>query len=220
LITIVIPVKGEETPGAAFFARAAGHDVVVAADASTGPAVLDAFRATGASIVVGTGPRGLRLVDAARGARGDVLVFLHADTLLPAAWDDRVREAIDGGAVAGAFRLAFDGGGLRMAWVAAWANFRTRFTRIPYGDQAPFVRRDVYERLGGHAPWPLLEDVELYERLRKEGRIAILPDAVRTSPRRYLERGVARTVLTNWRTLIRYRRGVNVEELARDYRKS
>ena len=123
-----------------------------------------------------------------------LFLFLHADTLLPVGWERAIRRAIASGAVGGAFRLSFSGGGARMRWVAFWANARTAFTRVPYGDQAPFVRRDVYERLGGHPPWPLLDDWDFARRLRKEGHIEILRDAVETSPRRYLEAGVARTV--------------------------
>ena len=105
-----------------------------------------------------------------------------------------------------------------MRWVAFWANLRTRLTRVPYGDQAPFVRRDVYEKLGGHAPWPLLDDWDFARRLRREGHIEILRNAVETSPRRYLERGVAKSVWTNWKILWKVKRGATPEELARLYR--
>jgi hypothetical protein len=152
-----------------------------------------------------------------------VLVFLHADTALPAGWADAVVRAIAEGAVGGAFRLGFSGGGFRMTWVAFWANVRTRFTRVPYGDQAPFVRRDVYERLGGHSPWPFLEDWDFSRRLvQAEGRrgIALLRERVETSPRRYLERGVARTVMRNWDILRRVKRGESPEKLAGRYRAS
>ena len=91
-------------------------------------------------------------------------------------------------------------------------------TRVPYGDQAPFVRRDVYERLDGHRPWPLLDDWDFARRLRGEGRIEILREAVKTSPRRYLERGVAKTVWTNWTILWKVKRGATPEELAALYR--
>ena len=84
-----------------------------------------------------------------------------------------MRAAIASGAAGGAFRLGFSGGGWRMAWVAVWANLRNLFTRVPYGDQAPFVRRDVYERLGGHRPWPFLDDWDFARRLGDEGRVAL-----------------------------------------------
>jgi len=108
-----------------------------------------------------------------------------------------------------------------MAWVAAWANFRTRVTKVPYGDQAPFVRRDVYERLRGHEPWPFLEDWDFSRRLRDtEGRahVALLRARVETSPRRYLEKGVWRTVRRNWEILRRVKRGEAPEHLAALYR--
>jgi hypothetical protein len=80
------------------------------------------------------------------------------------------------------------------------------------------MRRDVYEHLGGHRPWPLLEDWDLARRLRGEGRVALLPLAVATSPRRYLERGVLRTVLKNWKILRKVKRGESAERLAELYR--
>ncbi len=105
--------------------------------------------------------------------------------------------------------------------MAAWANVRTRITKVPYGDQAPFVRREVYERLGGHRPWPFLEDRDLSIRLKQaEGRarIALLRARVETSPRRYLEKGVWKTVRGNWEILRRVRGGESPAELAKRYR--
>jgi len=157
--------------------------------------------------------------EAASSSSEEIFLFLHADTLLPSGWERAIREAIASGAAGGAFRLSFSGGGARMRWVAFWANTRTAFTRVPYGDQAPFVRRDVYERLSGHRPWPLLDDWDLARRVRDAGPIVLLRDTVSTSPRRYLERGVTRTVLNNWTTLWRFRRGASPEELAELYRR-
>jgi hypothetical protein len=136
-------------------------------------------------------------------------------------WDVSVRAALARGAAGGAFRLGFSGGDPRMAWVAAWANLRTDFTKVPYGDQAPFVHRDVYERLGGHRPWPLLEDWDFSRRLvaaEGKSRVEILGERVRTSPRRYLEKGVWKTVRRNWEILRRVKRGEAPERLATLYR--
>jgi hypothetical protein len=214
-------MRGEPPPEMEFLAALEGGavEVLVAADPGTPPGTLAALAAAGARSVLLSGPRGKRLLEAALAARGEVLLFLHADTILPAGWRAAVERAVAGGAVAGAFRLGFAGGGRRLAWVAFWANLRTAITHVPYGDQAPFVRRDVYARIGGHAPWPLLEDVDLGQRLKREGRVALLPERVLTSPRRYLERGVLKTVLLNWRTLIRFRKGVSPERLAEEYRR-
>ncbi|MGZ6987791.1 MAG: hypothetical protein ACXVH0_02410 [Thermoanaerobaculia bacterium] len=225
-IAVIVPVAaGEATPPALFFERVleaeATVSLVVAADLEISSNVREAFTRAGARILRSAAARGQRMREAASSSSEEVsfFLFLHADTMLPSGWERAMREAIAAGAVGGAFRLAFSGGGARMRWVAFWANARTAFTRAPYGDQAPFVRRDVYERLLGHRPWPFLEDVDFAERLKREGRVAILSVAVQTSPRRYLERGVLRTVLVNWRTLFRFRRGVSPERLAEEYRK-
>lgn len=241
MISVVIAVRDEGPPSALVLARlspvegrgegaeGAGRteplEVLVAATPGTPAGTIEAWRAFGARVLVADSPRGARLSAAAAEARGDLLLFLHADTLLPEGWAAAVRRGLAEGAVGGAFRLAWDdafpapslarGAALRL--VAWTARLRTSLTRVPYGDQAPFARRDVYLRIGGHAPWPLLEDVDLFERLRREGRIALLPEEVRTSPRRYLGLGVARTVLGNWRILLAWRLGASPEELGRTY---
>ncbi|HSB62722.1 MAG TPA: hypothetical protein VLJ18_01095 [Thermoanaerobaculia bacterium] len=241
-IGVIVPLAaGEALPPKIFFERVFGGgrpgiQLVAAADAEISSDVREAFAKAGARVHMSSAPRGQRLREAAlftfeesspsspsspssSSAEISLLLFLHADTLLPIGWEEAVRGAVASGAVGGAFRLSFSGGGARMRWVAFWANLRTRLTRVPYGDQAPFVRRDVYEKLGGHPRWPLLDDWDFARRLRREGRIEILRNAVETSPRRYLERGVARTVWTNWKILWKMKRGGTPEELARLYRR-
>ena len=225
-IAVIVPIAaGEPAPPGIFFERIMSAEspvsLVVAADSGISSNVCEAFAHAGARIHRSPAARGQRMREAAFSSSEEIslFLFLHADSLLPSGWEGAIRRAISSGAVGGAFRLSFSGGGLRMRWVAFWANARTEFTRVPYGDQAPFVRRDVYEKVGGHAPWPLLDDWEFAKRLRKEGRIEILPEAVETSPRRYLEHGIARTVLSNWRTLWRFRHGASPEELAELYRR-
>jgi hypothetical protein len=228
-IAVIVPVAaGEAPPPEIFFERvmraAPPVSLFAAADARIAEETRIAFECAGATVfTLEESPRGARLARAAQSSSSSeeisLFLFLHADTLLPFGWESAIRRAIASGAVGGAFRLSYFGGGARMRWVAFWANARTEFTRVPYGDQAPFVRRDVYERLGGHPPWPLLDDWDFARRLRKQGRIEILRDAVETSPRRYLERGVVKTVLGNWRILWKARRGEPPEQLSERYRR-
>jgi hypothetical protein len=236
-IAVIVPVAaGEAPPPGIFFERVLGAEapvsLLVAADSEISSNVREAFARAGARLHLSPAPRGQRLREAAffnfeessssspsSSSSAEIFLFLHADTLLPSGWEVAIRRAIASGAAGGAFRLSYFGGGARMRCVAFWANARTAFTRVPYGDQAPFVRRDVYERLGGHPPWPLLDDWDFARRLRKQGRIEILRDAVETSPRRYLERGVVKTVLGNWRILWKARRGEPPEQLSERYRR-
>lgn len=231
-IAVIVPVGVDEAaPPGVFFERVRGDPtlapqtvLVVAAHEEVSSNVREAFSKAGARLRLSPAPRGQRLREAAASLPFEeslALLFLHADTILPVGWDSGVRAALARGAVGGAFRLGFSGGDPRMAWVAWWANLRTRVTKVPYGDQAPFVTRDVYERLGGHRPWPFLEDWDFSRRLvAAEGRerVALLRARVETSPRRYLERGVWRTVRGNWEILRRVRRGEAPEDLAKRYR--
>jgi len=231
-IAVIVPVgAGEVSPSWDFFERVRGDPptappplLIAAAHEGISSSVRGAFAKAGASLRLSEAPRGQRLLETVASLpleESSVLVFLHADTLLPVGWGTEVRAALARGAAGGAFRLGFSGGDPRMAWVSAWANLRTSFTKVPYGDQAPFVRRDVYERLGGHAPWPFLEDWDFSRRLvATEGRarVALLRARVETSPRRYLDNGVARTVARNWEILRRVKRGEAPEQLAALYR--
>jgi hypothetical protein len=227
-IAVIVPVGAAEAPPPGiFFERVRGAvppvSLLAAADAGISSRVREAFTAAGARLHVSPAPRGQRLREAAASLPSEetLLLFLHADTILPLGWDSAVRAALARGAAGGAFSLGYAGGGARMAWVAWWANLRTRFTRVPYGDQAPFVRRDAYERLGGHRPWSLLEDWDFSRRLvASEGRarVALLRARVESSPRRYLEKGLWKTIRRNWEILRRVKRGEAPERLAERYR--
>ena len=155
----------------------------------------------------------------AHAAVNEALIFLHADTRLPSGAADAVDEALAGGADFGGFRLAFSEGALMLRVAAALINLRTTLTRCPGGDQAQFVRRPAFFRLGGFLEIPLMEDYDLAIRMKRSGRSVLLPLTVKTSGRRFLRKGVLRTAASNWRTIIRYRRGADIDALARSYRR-
>ncbi|MCI0403054.1 MAG: TIGR04283 family arsenosugar biosynthesis glycosyltransferase [Acidobacteria bacterium] len=161
--------------------------------------------------------RGRQLDAGARAATGDVLLFLHADSVLPAAATRKIEQALRSpGAVAGCFRVCFDQSGpwsLRV--VAAGINLRTRLTRSGTGDQAIFMRRAVYQEAGGFPEWPLFEDVELVSRIKRWGRFCVLDDAVTISPRRFLRFGVWSTTLRMYGLRLAFYAGVSPFTLAR-----
>ncbi len=149
-------------------------------------------------------------------AQNDHIIFLHADTLLPAGAAEAV---VNAKADFGGFRIAFAERALKLRIAAAMINLRTAITRCPWGDQAQFVRRDVFLAAGGFLEIPIMEDYDLALRMRRRGRSMVLPLTVVTSGRRFLRKGVLRTAFTNWSIIASYHRGVSPDELARAYRR-
>jgi rSAM/selenodomain-associated transferase 2 len=135
----------------------------------------------------------------ARAAHGDILLFLHADTLLPADAAAAIARALaDRRVVGGRFDVSFGSPGRAFRLIATFMNWRSRLTGIATGDQAIFVRRDVFEALGGYPDIPLMEDVELSARLKRQGPIQCLRSRVTTSARKWEREGIVRTVVLMW----------------------
>jgi rSAM/selenodomain-associated transferase 2 len=201
---------------------------------------LQPLRARGVEIVLadggstdGTGQRAAPWVDAvaasrsgravqmnagAELARADALLFLHADTRLPPLADVRVLQALAGSAVWGRFDVDIEGRPWMLQVVAALMNLRSRLSGIATGDQAIFVTRAAFERVGGFPAQPLMEDIEISRRLKRLSRPACLRARVCTSGRRWEQRGVWRTIVLMWRLRWRYWRGESAAELAKAYR--
>lgn len=166
------------------------------------------------------GPRGRarQMNHGARQARGDILLFLHADTLLPADGLEAARRVLQQpGAVGGAFRLRIVPATLALRLVAWGANLRSRFGGLPYGDQALFVSRHAFEELGGYDDVPFMEDIRLVQALRRRGRLIIVPRAVATSGRRWQRDGVLFTTARNLVLMTLYFCGVQPATLKRWY---
>lgn len=151
-------------------------------------------------------------------SQADVLLFLHADTLLPPTALEDIQRAIDQGALWGRFDVRIVGQSVWLPLVAALMNARSRLSGIATGDQSMFVRRATFESLGGFAALPLMEDVELSTRLRALARPACLRSRVQTSGRRWDQNGAWRTIFLMWRLRWRYWRGESAHHLARAYR--
>ena len=151
-------------------------------------------------------------------AGGEILLFLHADTRLPAAALDGVRAALTGESCWGRFDVIIEGRAPMLRVVAWLMNRRSHITGIATGDQALFVTRRAFEAVGGYPDQPLMEDIEISKRLLGLSRPACLPEKVSTSGRRWESRGVWSTILLMWRLRWAYWRGVPASRLARDYR--
>ncbi len=165
-------------------------------------------------------PRGraVQMNKGAEAASGDIYIFLHADTLLPEDALDVIEHACTSRqVVGGAFRLGFDSEKLAYRLVAFTANLRSRWRGIFTGDQAYFVRADNFKAIGGFPEIALMEDLEIITRLRKVGKVVLLPRSITTSARRHQKVGLARSVLFMWYLRTLYKCGVSPEQLQRKY---
>ncbi len=225
-IAVIVPVLNEARGIHACLDALLAHDVakIVIVDGGSHDAtreVVQTYTAGHADnrIVLIESPRGRahQMNAGAQAASADVLLFLHADTQLPEHAVARCREAIEGGAVWGRFDVRFNDNHGLLPLVAFLMNWRSRLTGICTGDQGIFVRRDVFDRLGGFAAIPLMEDIELSCRLKRVARPARLRDPVTTSARRWIEQGVLRTIVRMWWLRLRYFLGVPADKLAHAY---
>ena len=222
LISIVIPAL-DEAPNLERLlpdlrARFAAAEIVLVDGGSADATAATAARFPEVRLLVSPRGRARQMNAGARQARGDVLLFLHADTRLPdgalAAVDAAVR---DPGVVAGRFDIRFDNARPVFRMIAWFMNQRSRWSGISTGDQAIFVCREAFETLGGYPDMPLMEDVELCRRLKRRGRIAALRLRVTTSARKWEREGATRTILLMWLLRFLYLAGVAPARLHRWY---
>ncbi len=151
-------------------------------------------------------------------AEGPFLVFLHADTRLPEGFGHHVRRILtQSGVAAGAFQLQIDVPSARLRFIEKTANWRSQYLQMPYGDQAIFLRAELFREMGGFPDLPIMEDFELIHRLKGRGRIVIAPAAVLTSARRWEKLGALRTTLINQLMILGFYLGFEPSSLARWY---
>jgi len=217
VISVVIPTLNEERllSGTIESVRREAAEILVVDGGSTDrtPAVA---AAAGARVLESSRGRGTQLDRGAREARGDWIVFLHADTRLETGWCASIL-GLDGGVLGGAFRFALDTP-RRARRYTEWAvALRCRVLGLPFGDQAIFCRRGAYEEAGGFPGEPLFEDVAFVLRLRRLGPTVLLPNAAVTSSRRWETDGAALTTLRNNALLLMFLVGVSPSRLARLY---
>jgi rSAM/selenodomain-associated transferase 2 len=220
LLSIIIPALNEARDIGATLAAAArvkGLTEVVVVDGGSADGTAEVARACGARVVASARGRGAQMHAGALAARGDVLWFLHADTLAPADAAACIARALaDARAVGGNFRIRFDGASGASRFLT-WLYPRLRLLGLAYGDSGFFVRRAAYERAGGFKPFPIFEDLDLLRALWRQGRFVQAEACVVTSSRRFEGRSFA-LIFARWSLLqTLYWLGVSPYTLARLY---
>lgn len=225
-ISVIIPVLRERdqlndlVKTLAACAPGVPHEVIVVDGDPLGGTIKDITDSRVITLIARQGRAGQMNAGALR-ASGDILLFLHADTRLPRGAFGKMMKAFeDGRVIGGAFDLGIDDERRIFKIIGRAASWKHRLTRVPYGDQAIFMRKSYFMALGGYPEIPIMEDVALMKRVkRKGGRIAILPDAVATSPRKWEADGVVYTVLRNWMLQSLYLMGIPAHQLVKFYYK-
>jgi rSAM/selenodomain-associated transferase 2 len=222
MLSIVVPALDEAAnlerllPHTA--ARCPGAEIIVV-DGGSADATRDVVARHPAARWVESARGRARQMNAGAGvARGDALLFLHADSLLPDGAEVAITRALrDSAVVGGRFDVRFSSPRWPFRMIAALMNRRSRLTRISTGDQGIFVRRAAFDALGGYSDIPLMEDVELSARLRRLGAIACLDDHITTSSRKWEREGILRTIVLMWTLRLLYFCGADPARLHRWY---
>lgn len=198
--------------------RQAGHELIVV-DGGSEDATLDLVSPHVDRVIHSGKGRARQMNIGAKEASHEVLFFVHADTHLPAQADHDIRHSIENNQhLWGRFDVTLSGAGLAFRIIEWFMNRRSRLTSIATGDQAIFVRKDIFAQVGGFDEIPLMEDIALSKKLKALGKPACLRARVITSSRRWEENGILHTVLLMWRLRFAYWRGVDPAKLAMRYR--
>lgn len=220
-VSVIVPALNEEQSigeTLVALARMEGEVEVIVADGGSDDRTTEIARQLGARVVTSGRGRGTQMNNGARVARGDTLLFLHADTIVPTNAAVLINELMtqDAAALGGTFSIRFDGES-RPARFMTWLYPKLARLGLCYGDSGIFVRRHIYEEMGGFKPFPLFEDVDFIHRLKKQGRMVQLPLAVVTSSRRFQGQSFALT-FARWSILqALYWLGVPPRALSRLY---
>jgi rSAM/selenodomain-associated transferase 2 len=221
-LSVIVPVLNEAARIAGLLdelKQLASSDIeVVIADGGSNDGCALRAQQAGFTVVRSSQGRARQMNAGAAMATGDVLLFLHADTRLPAEAHRYIARALhDAKHVWGRFDVRIEGRAFMLPIVSRFMNLRSRLTGIATGDQAIFLTRIAFERVGSFPDQPLMEDIELSKRLLAHSRPACIAHCAITSGRRWEANGVWRTILLMWRLRWDYWRGVPVQRLARDY---
>jgi uncharacterized protein len=235
-ISIVIPALNEAATIAKTLANIQNLPQVeiILVDGGSSDDTIKISQELGIQVITSSKGRAHQMNVGAKAATGEILLFLHADTILPLGFEQMVRSSLrelgDGGTggrgdleglvpIAGAFTLQIDDPMPSLRWIERLVAWRSKWQQMPYGDQAIFLTAETFRSVGGFVEMPIMEDFDLIKRLQRLGRIDILAAPVITSARRWLQRGVWQTTLINQAIVIGYSIGISPTRLATWYRR-
>jgi len=217
-ISVIIPTLNEEShiekTLQSVIKQAGDYELFIVDGGSTDNTIAIAKRYT--SVIDSKRGRAIQMNAGASLCKGDILLFLHADTLLP---DDAFRELRkrmrDDTVSGGSFYIAFDADNFILRGISFITRFNFRL--FHFGDQGIFVRRDVFQKLHGYKDMPIMEDYDFYKRLRKQGKVILVRKPVISSARRFIKKGVIRQLLINKFVVLAYWAGVDIQTIKRFY---
>jgi len=196
-------------------------DELMIVDGGSTDKSLQLLQRAGVEVISGKPGRAAQMNAGASESKSDIILFLHIDTDCASSNLLAIKSDMqDAAAVGGRFDVHLSGHHPMFRIIGFFINLRSRLTRISSGDQAMFVRRDVFERMGGFSDIPLMEDIEFSRRLKRQGKIICLRQKVITSSRRWEKHGIGRTILLMWKLRLLHWLGLPAEKLAEMYRQA
>lgn len=220
-LTIIIPVLNEADNLGRILTRleSSSEVEVIVVDGGSSDDTVAIAKSYGHQVIISQQRgRAFQMNLGAAKAKGDILLFLHADTLLPSNYLELIRQTIaQPETIAGAFRLQIQGEQKSLRLIETLVNLRSHYLSFPYGDQGIFLLATTFKTMGGFPLIPIMEDFELIYQLRRRGKIKIIPQSVLTSGRRWQRLGVFKTTLINQLIILGYLWGISPEKLAKFY---
>lgn len=219
MVSIIIPTLNEETTIAGLLTnlkfQKGNFEVIIVDGGSHDETISIARSFSKVKILPSAKGRAIQMNNGAKKAIGDILLFLHADTILPPDAILAIENSLVRNCVAGCFYLEFDDPNMLLKIYSLFS--RLNHSLFTYGDQAIFIRKSIFEKLGGFANIPIMEDVEIQSRLKTQGKFIKLDKPVQTSARRFLQNGIVKQQLLNMVLVVLFKLGVSPEKIKKYY---
>jgi len=189
---------------------------LIISDGNSTDAINEMCEEIGAILIKGKRGRGIQLHRGAMQAKGEWILFIHSDTMLPNGWTDAFLNHIKTGKNAGYCKLSFDDASIKAKIISAGANLRSKYLKLPYGDQCLLISKKLYKEIGGYPNLPIMEDVSIAKLLKH--KLQLIPIDVKTSARKYQNEGWIKRSIKNIILVLKFKFGADPEKLAKSYK--